>query len=158
LLFPCSLETAAYPDDKDDPEKTLIRRERKALGLQALDYLRDNERRVIYKYYFEERILTDIARELGISESRVCQIKRSALNRLKSCMTNGFVEPPKKTVNRPIGKRMSRLLTLNGREQPLYLWAQEVKLRPGIISGRLAQGWSVEKTLTTPLRPWKRTS
>lgn len=158
LLFPCSLESAIYPDDKYDPEKTLLLRERELLGLQALDHLKDNERRVIYKYYFEELILADIARELNISESRVCQIKRSALNRLRSCITNhGFVEPPKKPVNHPPGKRMSRLLTHNGRELPLYLWAQEVNIKSGIISGRLAQGWTVEKTLTTPVRQWKRT-
>lgn len=157
LLFPCSLETAVYPDDKYDPEKNLILRERESLGLQALDYLRDNERRVIYKYYFDELILSEIARQLGISESRVCQIKRSALSRLKNCINHGFVEPPKKPVNHPHGKRTSRLLTFRGRDLPLYQWAHEVNIKSGIISGRLAQGWTVEKTLTTPVRQWKRT-
>jgi RNA polymerase sigma factor for flagellar operon FliA len=157
LLFPCDLETTIYPDDKYDPEKTLIQQERELMGLQALDCLRDNERRVIHKYYFDDLILVDIAQELGISESRVCQIKRSALSRLRNYITNGFIEPPKKPVIHHHGKRGSRILILNGREMPLYQWAQEVNLKPGIISGRLAQGWSVEKTLTTPVRPWKRT-
>lgn len=52
----------------------------------ALD-LEPRERAVILAYYFERRTLADIGRELGVTESRVSQIHRHALGRLRSNLT-----------------------------------------------------------------------
>ncbi len=52
----------------------------------ALD-LEPRERIVILAHYFERRTLADIGRELGVTESRVSQIHRQALRRLRSNLT-----------------------------------------------------------------------
>ena len=49
--------------------------------------------------------------------------------------------------------RNNRKLTHNGRTQNLGQWEAELGFKPGTIKGRLRIGWSVEKALTTPLRP-----
>lgn len=48
-------------------------------------------------------------------------------------------------------QRRNRVLTYEGRSQTIAQWAQERKWREGIIHGRLALGWSVEKTLSEPV-------
>lgn len=49
----------------------------------ALLELPEQERTVLSLYYFEELKLNDIARILGVSESRVSQIRSKAISRLK---------------------------------------------------------------------------
>lgn len=44
------------------------------------------------------------------------------------------------------------LLTLGGKQQTLREWAAETGIPFGTIKGRLQRGWSVERTLTTPVR------
>ena len=49
----------------------------------ALLELPEQERTVLSLYYFEELKLNDIARVLGVSESRVSQIRSKAIQRLR---------------------------------------------------------------------------
>ena len=51
---------------------------------EAILRLNDQERTVLSLYYFEELKSADIAEVLGISESRVSQIRSKALARLRS--------------------------------------------------------------------------
>jgi len=48
--------------------------------------------------------------------------------------------------------RTNRLITFNGRTQPQSAWQEETGLMWDTIYTRLKRGWSVEKTLTTPVR------
>ena len=57
--------------------------ERRGAIQAALDSLPPRERLVVARSYFEERPLREIARELGVTESRVCQLRAQALARLK---------------------------------------------------------------------------
>ncbi len=50
---------------------------------QAIAELGDAERRVVSMYFFEEKTLQEIAPHLGVSESRVSQIRSRALARLR---------------------------------------------------------------------------
>lgn len=50
---------------------------------QSIDQLNENERAVISLYYFEELKLKDIARILGVTQSRVSQIHAKALMKMK---------------------------------------------------------------------------
>lgn len=50
---------------------------------QALDSLPPRERLILARSYFEERPLRLIAEELGVTESRVCQLRAQALARLR---------------------------------------------------------------------------
>lgn len=52
--------------------------------------------------------------------------------------------------------RRSRMLTLNGREQCIAAWSEELNLSQDVIGARLQRGWSDEQTLTTPVRPLTR--
>jgi hypothetical protein len=52
-------------------------------------------------------------------------------------------------------KRNSRLLTFQGETLTATQWARRLGWSKGIILGRLYAGWTVEKTLTTPLRKRK---
>lgn len=53
---------------------------------RALRLLGGQERWVIEQYYFGGRELDDLGRELGVTGSRVCQVKRRALRRLREAM------------------------------------------------------------------------
>jgi RNA polymerase sigma factor for flagellar operon FliA len=50
----------------------------------AIDRLAKKERLVISLYYFEEMTQKEIAQVLGVTESRVCQIRGDAIGRLKT--------------------------------------------------------------------------
>lgn len=51
--------------------------------IQALHALPDRERTVIVEYYYGRRQLKEIGRDLGVTESRVCQLHRRALRQLE---------------------------------------------------------------------------
>ena len=61
------------------PEGELLDRERRAYLLDAVAALPERLRRVVVAYFFEERQMKELARELGVSEGRVsrCAPKRS---------------------------------------------------------------------------------
>lgn len=53
--------------------------------------------------------------------------------------------------------RSNRLITLDGRTQPLIAWAEERGLSYGAVFQRLKKGWPVERALTEPIGSrWKR--
>ncbi len=45
----------------------------------------------------------------------------------------------------------NRLLTFDGRTQPLAAWAEELELNPYTLDARLRRGWPDEEALTTPV-------
>lgn len=49
----------------------------------ALDALPPRERLILARSYFEDRSLREIATELGVTESRVCQLRAQAISRLR---------------------------------------------------------------------------
>lgn len=51
--------------------------------LEAVEALPDRERKVIRRYYYEGSYLKTIGAELGVTESRICQIHRRALKLLE---------------------------------------------------------------------------
>jgi RNA polymerase sigma factor for flagellar operon FliA len=57
--------------------------ERRGAIQAALDALPLRERLVVARSYFEEQPLREIAKELGVTESRVCQLRAQALARLR---------------------------------------------------------------------------
>lgn len=48
-------------------------------------------------------------------------------------------------------RRNNRVLEFNGRSQIMVRWAEELSIGIGTLYGRLKLGWSVERTLTTPI-------
>lgn len=48
-------------------------------------------------------------------------------------------------------RRSNRILELNGEAHNIQAWCEITGLPRTVVDGRLGRGWSVEKTLTTPL-------
>lgn len=74
--------------DEDDPITLLDNAElRKALS-RAIDSLKGQERTVISLYYFEHLKLREIGEVMGVSEQRICLIKKSAVQRLRAALSD----------------------------------------------------------------------
>jgi RNA polymerase sigma factor for flagellar operon FliA len=79
-----SLAVAVAPDD--GPERLLERSELRRHLVDALGKLPDRERDVLSLYYEEELTLAEIGAVLGVSESRVSQIRSLAIARLRASL------------------------------------------------------------------------
>ena len=80
-----SFEELLYEDNIDEPavdapsDSGLLREEMSREIANAIDELKDKERQVITLYYYKNMKYSDIAKALGVSESRVCQIHTKAV-------------------------------------------------------------------------------
>ena len=74
-------------NDEEATDERLSRESEVAVLREAILRLNDQERTVLSLYYFEELKSADIADVLGISESRVSQIRSKALGRLRAELT-----------------------------------------------------------------------
>lgn len=85
-----SFEELLYEDNFDEPstsaptDANLMRSELAAQIAEAINSLKEKERQVITLYYYKNMKYSDIAKALGISESRVCQINAKAVLALKA--------------------------------------------------------------------------
>ena len=80
------------PTRAPSPEERLEHRERLGYLVDAVALLPDRLRSVVEAYFFEERPMAEIAAELGVTESRVSQIRAEALVLLKDAM-NSALDP-----------------------------------------------------------------
>jgi RNA polymerase sigma factor for flagellar operon FliA len=76
----------------EGPEEILLRRERLGYLRHAIDVLPERLRAVVEGYFFEERPMAEIAAELGVTESRVSQLRAEALGLLKDGL-NAHLNP-----------------------------------------------------------------
>ncbi|MBW2256031.1 MAG: FliA/WhiG family RNA polymerase sigma factor [Deltaproteobacteria bacterium] len=73
------------PSD-EDPADDCQHREILSVMLRECSGLPDPERRAISMYYFSEMKLKEVGTEMGVSESRVCQLCRQGIERLRKRM------------------------------------------------------------------------
>ncbi|ADL43193.1 RNA polymerase, sigma 28 subunit, FliA/WhiG subfamily [Caldicellulosiruptor obsidiansis OB47] len=73
-------------DFVSQPEHFIENEELKEVLRQQIDNLLENERMVIVLYYYEELSIKEIAKILGVSESRVSQLHTRALLKLRSAL------------------------------------------------------------------------
>ena len=95
--------------DDAGPEDTILDRERKAYLIDAVDALPERLRHVVIGYFFEERSMQDLADELGVSESRISQLRAEALLLLETASTRSssrMRSSPKP--GRTVGSRAAR--------------------------------------------------
>ncbi len=95
------------PSDHMTPEATLLERERTAYLIDAVAALPERLRRVIVGYFFEELPMLVLADELGVSESRISQMRAEALALMKDGM-NSQLEPDLVIEQRPEGRVAKR--------------------------------------------------
>lgn len=86
------LAYVAAPAD-EDPLFRCMEAEMKQHLMDAIDALPERERMVLTLYYYEELTLKEIAELLGVVESRVSQIRSSAVLRVRSALSAFTVVP-----------------------------------------------------------------
>jgi len=79
---------AVTPDGERGPEQLLLDREQLGHLYDAIVELPERLRHVVRSYFFDERQMSDIASELGVTESRVSQMRAEALRMLKGGLTD----------------------------------------------------------------------
>ena len=52
--------------------------------------------------------------------------------------------------------RINRLITFDGKTQCLAAWAEETDINYNTLHGRFLRGWTIEKTLTTPVKKGRK--
>ncbi len=80
-----SFEELLYEDNIDEPamdnptDGALLHDEMRKVVADAIEELRDKERQVVILYYYKNMKYSDIAKVLGVTEGRVCQIHTKAV-------------------------------------------------------------------------------
>ena len=84
----------ALPSRQEGPEDLLVRREELGFLRDAVAELPDRMRLVVEEYFLARRRMADIAAELGVTESRVSQLRSQALSLLRVAMQAAADEAP----------------------------------------------------------------
>lgn len=93
--------------DSATPEETIMARERRAYLTDSVASLPERLRKVVVEYFFDERPMQEIANELGVSESRVSQLRAEALDLLRDGM-NAQLDPDRVSRDRRPNGRVAR--------------------------------------------------
>lgn len=111
LNYEAILETGdsevLLPSSDGDPEEELLSRERADCLTRAIDALPERLRTVVRGYFFEERTVTEIAEELGVTQSRVSQLRSEAIELLRDGV-NSQLDPANVSPLRRATGRVSR--------------------------------------------------
>ena len=91
------------PHQDPGPEEHLLNREREFYLLNAVAALPERLRVVIHGYFFDERPMAEIAEELGVTESRISQMRAEGLALLKDGMTAMLAPDQLQSRDRPDG-------------------------------------------------------
>src|SRR6266540_4282557 len=96
------------PTGEAPPEAVLLDRERRAYLVDAVLALPERLRQVVRGYFFEERPMHEIADELGVTESRVSQLRTEALALIRDGLTANLdpeALPPEPRPNGRLARR-----------------------------------------------------
>lgn len=93
-MITLSFEELLYEDNLDksmtghggNADSRMYEKEKKQVILDAIASLPEREKQVVTMYYYEKLKYTDIAKVLGITQSRVCQIHSKAMLALKTSL------------------------------------------------------------------------
>ena len=77
-----------FADVEDRADETIEREELKAALASRIGDLPEREALVLQLYFVEEMNLDEIGQTLGVGAARVCQIKKSALDRLRTSLSD----------------------------------------------------------------------
>ena len=112
LLFYDSVYLAATESDAlavhdADPHDQVLKAEQHGYLRDAIMALPERLRTVVIGYFFEERPMLEIAEELGVTDSRISQMRAEALELLKDGL-NSQLDPTMVTVEQNPGGRAAR--------------------------------------------------
>ncbi|MBI5117008.1 FliA/WhiG family RNA polymerase sigma factor [Candidatus Poribacteria bacterium] len=81
-----TLEEVTSDLKSPSPESSARRKEAEQCLATAIARLPENERYVITLYYYDELTLKEIGKVMGLTESRICQIHREVIRKLKQTL------------------------------------------------------------------------
>jgi RNA polymerase sigma factor for flagellar operon FliA len=99
---------AELPVTADEPESIVLQREQIAMLRGAIDVLPQRLRLVIDQYYFGQRRMAEIAAELGVTESRISQLRSEALRLLRAHLHAHPLQTPEQAGRQPCDARPLR--------------------------------------------------
>ncbi len=79
-----STDALELADHDESPLDKVEKREARARLIEGIKELPERLRLVLWLYYYEEKPLRSIADMLGVTSSRVCQIRSEAVDRLRA--------------------------------------------------------------------------
>lgn len=82
------------PTHAPDPGEQLLVRERLDYLRAAIALLPERLRMVVRGYYLDERPMADLAAELGVTESRVSQMRAEAMRLMREAMQRALADEP----------------------------------------------------------------
>jgi RNA polymerase sigma factor for flagellar operon FliA len=82
----------ADSDDRDDPTNAMERRTALQMLSEAVGGLSERDRAILRLRYAESRPFHEVGRELGLSESRVCQLHKRILRQLRRQLSDVLEE------------------------------------------------------------------
>lgn len=85
-LVDAGVGDSVLPRVERTPEDVVVDNEREAYLTAAVESLPERLRTVVRAVFFEDRLLKDVAEELGVTESRVSQLRSEALVMLRDGM------------------------------------------------------------------------
>jgi RNA polymerase sigma factor for flagellar operon FliA len=130
-------ETGAelLPDPAAGPEALLLMREKLGYLHDSIAELPERLRFVVSEYFFAQRQMADIAADLGVTESRVSQLRGEALRMLREGM-DSQLEPTtvmKETTGRSAAARVAYFTAISERNTVagrLAMTSQRAEMRP----------------------------
>ena len=99
---------AILPSTAETPESVLVERERQSYLRDAVHSLPERLQKVVRGCFFEDRPMRELAEELGVTESRISQLRAEALKMLKDGMNSQLAPemlPERPRASRPTGAR-----------------------------------------------------
>ncbi len=127
---------AMVADAQRGPEQLVLDREQLGYLHDAIAELPERLRHVVQAYFFEQRQMADIAAELGVTESRISQLRAEALKLLRHGLASA--EPELAEAPEPTGRAGARVAS----------YAAAVAAR-GTLSSRLRMSNAFGETVST---------
>jgi RNA polymerase sigma factor for flagellar operon FliA len=126
---------AMVADGQRGPEQLLLDREQLGYLHDAIAELPERLRHVVRAYFFDQRQMADIAAELGVTESRISQLRAEALKLLRHGLASA---EPEVVAAEPTGRAGARVAS----------YAAAVAAR-GTLSSRLKMSNPYGETVST---------
>jgi RNA polymerase sigma factor for flagellar operon FliA len=108
---------AVLPSTSKTPETVIVERERQAYLRDAVRCLPERLQTVVVGCFFEDRPMRELAEELGVTESRISQLRAEALKMLRDGMNSQLAPDllPKHVPGVAAGRREAFYATIAGR-------------------------------------------
>jgi RNA polymerase sigma factor for flagellar operon FliA len=88
--FPTGAAEEMVPETSEGPEDLLLKRERLGYLHQAIQALPERLRTVVTESFLQEQPLSDVAARLGVTESRISQLRTEALQLLREGLNSSL--------------------------------------------------------------------